>query len=236
MKFKTMFGVLSVMACGACSKSGPAAPAPLDKAAAGGVPMVREVRFDFEGAADGALPAGFAAERSGEGPPGRWEIGHANDAPSGKHVLAQVDADPTDFRFPVCIEQSLRARDGRVGVRFKTISGKVDQVGGLVLRCRDKDNYYVARANALEGNVRFYKFVAGARKQIAGKDIPVAPARWHALAIDASGNHFQVYLDGQLLFEADDATFPDAGLAGLWTKADSVTWFDDLTIGSRDPR
>jgi len=155
-------------------------------------------------------------------------------APSGGKVLAQTSTDQTDYRFPLCVYEKVIARDVEVAVRFKAVSGKVDQAAGLVARFQDKDNYYITRANALENNVRLYKVVGGSRKQFAGVKAKVSSGEWHTLKLNVKGKHFQVFFDDKLLFEADDGTFPEPGEVGLWTKADSVTYFDNLTIESEE--
>src|SRR5688572_25426884 len=191
--------------------------------------------FDFEDAAVDKLPPGFASSIAGSGKEGVWVVKEDPKAAGGKKVLAQTDADPTDARFPACVVEGVKAKDVDVSVRFKTVSGKVDQAAGLIVRYRDKGNYYVARANAEEGNVRIYKFENGKRsRQFAGANLDVTSGEWHTLKLGVKGNHFTVSLDGKVLFEADDATFADAGQVGVWTKADSVTYFDDLTIESKD--
>ena len=149
-------------------------------------------------------------------------------------MLAQTSTDTTDYRFPVCVYDKLTAKDVTLSVRFKAVSGKVDQAAGLVARFQDKDNYYITRANALENNVRLYKVVGGSRKQFAETKTKVSSGEWHALKLAVKGKHFQVFFDDKLLFEADDDTFKDAGKVGLWTKADSVTYFDDLKIERYD--
>jgi len=155
-------------------------------------------------------------------------------APSGGKVLAQTSTDKTDYRFPLCVYDKFTAKDVEVSVKFKAVSGKVDQAAGLVARFRDKDNYYITRANALESNVRLYKVVGGSRKQFAGKQMNVSSGEWHTLKLAVKGKHFAVSFDDKLLFEADDDTFTEAGKVGLWTKADSVTYFDDLKIEGDD--
>jgi hypothetical protein len=190
----------------------------------------RATRIDFEGDAPGAAPKDFRQEKTGGGAAGLWNTAEAKDAPSGGRILAQASTDDTDDRYPLCIYETLSVRDALVSVRFKAISGEVDQAAGVILRLEDKDNYYIARANALEDNVRLYKVVDGKRKQFAGTSCEVSPGAWHTLALEARGNHFRVFLDGALLFEADDATIDAAGRVGLWTKADSVTWFDDFEV------
>ncbi len=190
----------------------------------------RATRLDFESETPGQFPKGFRFELTGAGDPGEWRVQEAQDAPSGKTIVAQRSADDTDSRYPLCIFESVSAKDAFVTVRFKAISGEVDQAGGVVVRLKDKDNYYIARANVLEDNVRFYKVVDGSRKQLAGVSCKVAPGSWHTLGLEARGTRFRVLFDGALLFEAEDSALAAAGKAGLWTKADSVTWFDDLEV------
>src|SRR5262249_34145067 len=113
------------------------------------------------------------------------------------------------------------------------VSGKVDQGCGLVFRLRDTDNYYVARANALEDNVRLYHVVQGSRRQFAGWNGKVASGQWHELVVLAAGDAFQVLFGGTKVIDAHDQTFTDGGKFGLWTKADSLILFDDLTAVPR---
>lgn len=121
-------------------------------------------------------------------------------------------------------------RDLRLSVRCKPVSGQVDQAAGLVYRYQDENNYYVTRTNALEDNVRLYKVVNGRRQQFAGWNGRVATGVWHELRAEAKSDHFEVYWDGQKIIDAHDKTFLEAGKVGVWTKADSVTEFDDLKV------
>ena len=185
-------------------------------------------RFDFDSDKPSETPQGFSFGRTGKGPPGKWVVQAVDDAPSGKNVLAQTDADRTDYRFPIAYTGP-ELKDLRLSVKCKPVSGKVDQGCGLVFRLKDADNYYVTRANALENNVRLYHVVKGERRQFAGWNGKVASGKWHDLAVEAQGDHFQVFYDGQKVMDAHDKTFTDAGKFGVWTKADSVIQFDDLT-------
>lgn len=110
------------------------------------------------------------------------------------------------------------------------VSGRVDQAAGLVFRYQDENDYYVTRANALENNVRLYKVVNGRRQQFAGWNGPVTANAWHDYRVEVKGDHFEVYWDGQKVIDAKDGTFSVAGKVGLWTKADSVAHFDNLSI------
>jgi hypothetical protein len=187
-------------------------------------------RLDFEDAAPGALPAGFRAGLTGKGRPVQWSVVEDTSAPAGPKVLAETSGDRTDYRFPIAVLQGAPARDVEVTVRFKPVSGRVDQAAGVIVRVRDDNNYYVARANALENNVRLYRVVRGNRQQFAGVDVPVASGRWQQFGLRVEGDRFTVSLDGKLLFEATDRTFMEAGQVGLWTKADSLTYFDELVV------
>ena len=151
------------------------------------------------------------------------------DAPSGKQVVVQTDAEAMDNRFPVLISDQEEYGDVDMSVKGKAISGKGDQGIGLVFRFRDPQSYYVIRANALENNVRLYKMVNGRRKQFAGADVKVTSGQWHTLRVVARGDHLVGYFDGQKLIDVHDATYAQ-GKVGLWTKADSITAFDDLTV------
>ena len=126
-------------------------------------------------------------------------------------------------------------KDGFVEVKFKPVSGKDDQAGGLIWRWQDGDNYYVARANALEDNVAIYHTIKGKRSEKKRVETKVTSGQWHTLRVDFNGNHFTVTFDGQKEIEWEDDTFQLAGTVGVWTKADSVTLFDDFTFGATSP-
>lgn len=150
-------------------------------------------------------------------------------APSAR-VIAQTSADRTDYRFPLAIYDAVSAADVGVTVRFKAIAGRVDRAAGIAIRLTDADNYYVVRANALEDNVNFYRVVKGSRREIEGASAKVASDAWHTLGVKAVGPRFTVTFDQAVLFSATDRTFSNSGKVALWTKADSVTRFDALTV------
>jgi hypothetical protein len=180
-------------------------------------PLAGMVSFNDE--KDGSLPAGWAGGCTGKGAP-KWAVENGALKQSGEGT------------FPWCVKQGVALADGFVETRFKPLAGEEDQAGGLVWRWQDGDNYYVARANALEDNVRIYHVTKGARRQFGGKEVKVAGNVWHSLRVDFIGRHFKVTFDGKLLFEADDATIAGPGAVGVWTKADSVTLFDDFQFGA----
>ena len=174
-------------------------------------------------------PAGFSFARTGGGADGKWQV-VAEATAKGGRAIEQQSADHTDYRLPLAIHESFSAKDLIMQARFKPVAGKIDQAGGVVVRLADPDNYYVARANALENNVRFYRVVAGRRQQLGTANIRVTSNEWHVLAVRAEGDRYTVSYDGAVLFEVKDDTFPDAGGVALWTKADSVTRFDQVTL------
>jgi hypothetical protein len=205
--------------------------------ASGSEGVKRQVSFDDQKA--GEPPSGLTCALTGNGRAGTWQIVEDATAPTRPNVIAQLDEDATSYRFPVCVLDGVSAKDVDLSVRFKPIKGTKDQAAGLVFRYRDNDNYYVVRANALEGNVVLYKVEGGKRTDLKpkgagllayGKKASVAAGAWGHLRVTARGNLFEVYLGGDRLLEAEDSTFASAGKVGLWTKADSVTYFDDLRV------
>jgi len=189
---------------------------------------MQSAKLDFEAAPLGSTPPGFKAELTGKGTPPVWEVMKDPSAPAGSMIVAETSDDRTDYRFPLLIWDELDAKNVQVTVAFKPVSGRVDQAAGLVVRFKDENNYYIARANALEGNVRLYKVVEGKRVQLAGQEVKVLTNQWQTLSLKAQDDNLEVQLDGRRLFGVRDETFKQAGKVGLWTKADSLTYFDDL--------
>ncbi len=187
-------------------------------------------RFDFEDAAAGAPPPGFSFAPTGGDAPVSWVVLEDPSAPAGGKVVAETGQDRTGDRFPLAILDGFEARDLSVSVHFRPVSGTVDQAAGLVARVRDRRNHYVARANALENNVRLYRVVNGRRVQFGGADVEVPRDRWQTLSLRAEGERLSVALDGRELFVETDRTFAHAGRVGLWSKADSLTHFDALEV------
>jgi len=161
---------------------------------------------------------------------GQWAVEDMAGAPSGKKVLVQR---ATKNEFNVIVAPASYA-DVDVSMKFKPISGREDASGGIVFRFND-GKYYVVRANALEDNFRLYYYDRG-RRQIATASVKTpALGRWHTVRVVAVGDHIQAWLDGARSLDHRDSRFT-SGRVGLWTKADSITAFDDLTIrGKKGP-
>ena len=179
----------------------------------------------FDQDAPGSPPKGWTCGATGSGKP-RWTVEADPSAPSPPNVLRQSGA----ADFPWCVRGDVKLADGVVEVKFKPLSGRKDQAGGLVWRWKDGDNYYVARANALENNVSLYYTEGGRRKTLKYVDAPVPGNRWHTLRVTFKGTRIAVALDGKTYIEMDDTHIVGAGAVGVWTKADSVTSFDDFSF------
>lgn len=182
---------------------------------------------NFDKVKPGMLPAGWISGVTGKGSP-KWAVEPDPTAPSKPNVLKQSGSGA----FPWCVKKDVSLTDGFVEVKFKPLSGNEDQAGGLVWRWKDGDNYYVARANALENNVSLYYTKGGSRETIKYVDAPVAINQWHKLRVNFSGKRIAVSLDGKTYIEQDDGNISGPGAVGVWTKADSVTSFDDFSYGA----
>jgi hypothetical protein len=182
---------------------------------------------NFDQEKPGHAPEGWNCGVTGSGKP-RWAVEGDSSAPSAPNVLRQSGSGT----FPWCVRKGASLTDGFVEVKFKPEKGNEDQAGGVVWRWKDGDNYYVARANAMENNVSLYCTEAGRRKTLKYVDAPVPPRVWHTLRVEFSGRRISVALNGKTYIELEDARISGAGAVGVWTKADSVTAFDDFSFGS----
>jgi len=183
--------------------------------------------FTFDTDTPGSLPAGWEQGVTGRGA-ARWAVRGDESAPSKPNVLQQSGVGS----FPWVVRRGVSVADGYVEVKFKPLEGREDQAGGIVWRWKDGDNYYVARANALENNVSLYYTANGRRNTLKYVDAPVPRNVWHTLRVEFAGPQIRVALDGKTYIDFKDSHISGAGAVGLWTKADSVTSFDDFTYGS----
>jgi hypothetical protein len=196
--------------------------------------LAQTVNFDNEKA--GMSPSGWTCTQTGRGE-AKWEVVADGTAPSKPNVLKQSGV----ATFPICLKDDANLKDGFVEVKFKPLSGKEDQAGGLVWRAKDANNYYIFRANANENNVVLYKTVNGKRSPLDivgrkggyGTNEKVASGQWHTLRVEFAGTRLKAFFDGKHMFDVEDNTFSEAGKVGVWTKADSVTLFDDFTYGAK---
>ena len=185
----------------------------------------------FESNQTGATPEGWTATLTGSGDP-KWTVESDETAPSKSKVVKQSGR----ATYPLLLKDGSSIKDGFIEMKFKAIAGSQDRAAGVVWRAKDANNYYVARANALEDNFVLYKTVNGIRSPLDivgrkggyGVSVPVPANIWHSLRIDFKGTRFTASFNGKQMFEVEDSTFSEAGKVGLWTKADSVTLFDEV--------
>jgi hypothetical protein len=188
----------------------------------------------FESDQIGVTPEGWTATLTGKGDP-KWTVESDETALSKSKVLKQSGR----ATYPLLLKNDTNIRDGFIEAKFKAIAGSQDRAGGVVWRARDANNYYVVRANALEDNFVLYKTVNGIRSALDivgrkggyGVGVRVPANTWHSLRVDFKAAHFSASFNGKQLFEVEDSTFADGGKVGVWTKADSVTLFDQMIYG-----
>jgi hypothetical protein len=196
--------------------------------------VMADTTVDVESDALGTAPKGWTATKTGRGD-SKWTVEQDQTAPSKRKILKQSG----QATFPLLLKDDTNIRDGFIETKFKAVAGSEDRAAGLVWRAKDANNYYVVRANALEDNVVLYKTVDGARSSLDivgrkggyGVKASVPANRWLDLRVEFRGSRFKVIYNGARVFEVEDSTFSDAGKVGLWTKADSVTLFDDVIYG-----
>jgi hypothetical protein len=188
----------------------------------------------FESTQSGVTPQGWTSTLTGTGNP-KWTVESDPTAPSKGKVVKQSGR----ATYPLLLKDGSNIKDGFVETKFKAVAGSEDRAAGVVWRAKDANNYYVLRANALEDNFVLYKTVDGRRSPLDivgrkggyGVSVPVPANIWHSLRVDFKGSRFTASFNGKQLFEVGDSTFTEAGMVGLWTKADSVTLFDEVSYG-----
>jgi hypothetical protein len=187
---------------------------------------------NFDSGQVGRAPSGWTFV-SNAGPAPNWEIRKDQSAPTQPYVLAQLSK-ADGGQCPLAIYNNVSLRDGDVSVRIKAVSGREDEAGGVIFRYQNPANYYVARENALTHNVAIYKVENGQTKQITPA-VPhnISPEAWNIFKVSVRGSRFQVYLNHHRILQGWDKTFPGPGKVGLWTKADSVTYFDDFRVNPK---
>jgi hypothetical protein len=188
----------------------------------------------FDNGPLGKLPADWTAAMTHRGRPPHWEIVKDTTAATQPYVFAQTAADGVRDRFPLAIYDPIQFKDGDVSVRMKVVSGKLVQAGGVVWRYQDPDNYYLARANAVDKNVQVFKVEKGVRTPLmTGVRHEIPTNAWSIIKVTARGTRFQIYMDHRRVLQGNDTTFLKAGKVGLWTVADSVIYFDEFRVTAK---
>ncbi|MBM4061815.1 MAG: hypothetical protein FJ265_12075 [Planctomycetes bacterium] len=193
--------------------------------------------WSFDDVPAGRLPAGFAVAATRRvGPLASWEVAESAGAPSGRQALSLSYPNHKSYdSFNLCWNGSLAFRDGAITVKLCARSGREDQGGGLIWRASGPDDYFVARLNPLEGNLRLYHVLAGNRTMLASADCKAVAGTWYELRIEQRGERIRCAVDGAVLIEAAAAVLPEPGGVGVWTKADAATDFDDLRVEGAGP-
>jgi hypothetical protein len=177
-----------------------------------------------------SLPPEFQVGTLFDGrPAGEWKILQTEVANNGTHVLGQLMGKGAEHAYKVVLIQGTTATDLDVRVSMLPISGNADMGGGLIWRATDDRNYYLTRANPLEQNIRVYRVVKGVRHLLQNFDQTIVMKHWHTLQVINQGCRIQVFYDEKQVFDLCDKTF-SAGMIGLWTKSDAVTYFDNLRL------
>ena len=186
--------------------------------------------WNFDNDKRGGIAGGFSNQVTGKGDLGKWEVINDDTAPGISNVIAQTSQEYSGSHFNMAVNEDAFYDNLELTVKFKGVEGREDQGGGPVWRYQDNNNYYIARANPLEDNFRVYKVVDGKRIQMDSARLKVTSGEWHTIKVLAGKDKIQCYYDGQPYLEVKDDTFKKAGKIGLWTKADAVTYFDDLEV------
>lgn len=187
-------------------------------------------QWSFDKAALDKTPNGFMIRQNNPTKAmAQWVVATDPAAPSQSNVL-NVKTENDNATYNLAIVENISAKDVDLSVRVRGNSGKEDQGGGLIWRCKDENNYYICRINPLEPNYRVYKVEDGKRKQLQSVEVKTETGKWYTVRAVMIGGHIQCYLDGKKMLDIQDDTFKDAGKIGLWTKADACSSFDDLVL------
>ncbi len=190
-----------------------------------------EGAIGFDGPTTAAWRAGSTG---GSGPAATWEVRADPRAISAPNALAMTAQNhESEERFNLYWSEALRFQNGRIAVAVRADSGEIDQGGGPAWRIKDENNYYICRVNPLEANYRVYVVKDGVRKQLATARVDIATGLWHKLEIEHVGDKITCWLDGKKQLEATDGALLGDGGVGLWTKADALTSFDDLSLAPK---
>lgn len=210
-------------------------PAVLAALVLAGGAAAAERKLGFGKRAAGEAPAGWkAAETMGKGNLATWKVAEDPAAPEKGNVVTITENPNRGGTFSLLLAERARFKDLKLTMTLKAVDGKEDQGGGPLWRARDANNYYVARWNPLESNLRLYHVKEGKRVQLATVEkLAADPKAWHTIEVGHTGSHIVVSFDGKKAIEADDATFSEAGQVGLWIKADGRSSFGPLTVAAQ---
>jgi hypothetical protein len=190
-----------------------------------------------------ARPDGWRAEATlaGRGGAGgtlaQWAFApRADGTPDHSAPRVLAIPSPQDQTYNIFWKSEPQFTDVELSLRVQARAGAVDQGGGPIWRVQDRDNYYICRINPLESNFRVYKVVGGVRTQLGSVKVESpaasvnAPGVWHTISVRHVGERIVCAVDGTAVLDVTDAAIIQTGGVGVWTKADAVTWFEELTV------
>lgn len=187
-------------------------------------------RWSFDAGAAGSIPEGFRVlETASKGTPATWGVVEDKSAPSGGKGFGVLQTENKGQTYNVALAPEFEAADVELNVSVKATTGEQDQGGGVAFRAKDASDYYIARWNPLEKNVKFYVVVAEQRTTIEIADVDLDPSQWHTLRVIVEGKRMEMFMNDTSVLVTEDETLTGPGAVGLWTKADAATWFDDFT-------
>jgi hypothetical protein len=209
---------------------------------AAGPLFAAEMEFKFSETTNGLALKDFRSALYGKGATGNWQVVYdatpsefktlfpGVNTTASRAVLGQVSADRTDERYPLLILDREIFDDFSFSTKVKMVGGETEQMAGIIFRAQDETNFYVFRANAKEGNVRFYKVVNGARSEPIGNNIPLTTNTWHELKVECQATQIKCFINGTPVADHfTDSTFTK-GKIGFWTKSDSISYFTDAKV------
>jgi hypothetical protein len=196
----------------------------------------------FDAGPRGSAPPGWTLIETHRKPEARWEIRQDQTAPTPPYVLAPVPASDDANLFPIAVLETMTMRDGDVSVRLRPVSGRSGQAAGLVWRYRDPRNFYLARLNVLENNIGVYRVVDGQYYALTPRGSPpgtrgvhriIQRSSWSIFKVAVRGRRISVYINHRRIMETDDSSIDAPGKVGLWTRGDTVVYFDDFRATAR---
>jgi hypothetical protein len=186
--------------------------------------------WTFDNDAAGNPPAGWTSGYTNtEEGRAKWTVEKHEKPMTGPNAL-RLEAHSGGRAFNLAMIDGTSYEDVDVRARLCPNTGKEDQGGGLIWRCKDADNYYVCRINPLEDNFRVYHVIKGKREMIKSVDVPTEAGKWYAVRAKMMGDHIMCFLDGKKLLDARDTSIKGPGMIGLWTKADASSSFDNVAV------
>lgn len=133
--------------------------------------------------------------------------------------------------FPITIMNDHKEfREGTITVKFKGVAGRINQAAGILFNVQPNGDYLILRANCLEDNLVLFKYDRGSRSSVKWiRNTPTPSGQWNELKLKVEGKRISGWLNGKL-YLTHELNVPVSGRIGLWSKADSIVYFDDFSV------